>query len=261
VPDPVPFSDPRSLFDLTGRTAIVTGGSRGIGRAMAMGLAAAGAAVVVASRKADACTAVAAEIAAAGGQSLAMPTHVGRPDEITHLVEATVERFGGIDILVNNAANPLGGMLTEVTAAAFDASYGVNVKGPMLLGAAAIEHLAASGHGSVINVISAGAFRPGEGLGLYCSGKAALWNLTRVMAKEWAPRSVRVNALAPGPFRTDMMADALAIPDFYDRIVESTLQKRVAEPEEIVGAALFLASDASSYMTGSALGIDGGTLA
>lgn len=261
MPDPSTFIDPHRLFDLTGRTAIVTGGSRGIGRAMAMGLAAAGASVVVASRKADACIAVAAEIAAAGGQSLAVPTHVGHPDEITHLVEATVERFGGIDILVNNAANPLGGALTEVTAAAFDASYGVNVKGPMLLGAAAVEHLAASGHGSVINVISAGAFQPGEGLGLYCSGKAALWSLTRVMAKEWAPRSVRVNALAPGPFRTDMMAGALAIPDFYDRIVDSTLQKRVAEPDEIVGAALFLASDASSYMTGSALGIDGGTLA
>ena len=252
---------PRPSFDLTGRTAIVTGGSRGIGRAMAMGFAAAGANVVVASRKADACHAVADEITTAGGQALAVPTHVGHPDEIEALVEATVERFGGIDILVNNAANPLGGALTDITSAAFDASYGVNVKGPVLLGAAALDHLAASGHGSVINVISAGAFRPGEGLALYCSGKAALWSLTRVMAKEWAPRSVRVNALAPGPFRTDMMAGALAIPDFYDRIVESTVQKRVAEPDEIIGAALFLASDASSYMTGSALSVDGGTLA
>jgi NAD(P)-dependent dehydrogenase (short-subunit alcohol dehydrogenase family) len=240
------MSDPRDLFDLQGRTAIVTGGSRGIGRAMAMGLAAAGARVVVASRKADA---------------LAVPTHVGRADEIDRLIEATVERFGGIDIVVNNAANPLGGALTDITEAAFDASYGVNVKGPVLLASRALEHLAASGHGSVINVISAGAFHPGEGLGLYCSGKAALWSLTRVMAKEWAPRSVRVNALAPGPFRTDMMAGALAIPDFYDRIVASTAQKRVAEPDEIVGAALFLASDASSYVTGSAFGVDGGTLA
>ena len=253
--------DLRALFDLTGRTAVVTGGSRGIGRSMALGMAAAGAAVVVASRKADACEAVAAEIVAAGGQALAVPTHVGHPDEIEALVAATVERFGGISIVVNNAANPLGGALTEVTPAAFDASYGVNVKGPVLLGAAALDHLAASGHGSVINVISAGAFMPGETLGLYCSGKAALWSLTRVMAKEWAPRAVRVNALAPGPFRTDMMAGALAVPDFYDRIVASTLQRRVAEPDEIVGAALFLASDASSYVTGSALGVDGGTLA
>jgi len=254
-------TDPKDLFDLTGRTAIVTGGSRGIGRSMAIGFAAAGANVVVASRKADACTAVADEIVAAGGQALAVATHVGHADEIDRLVEATVERFGGISILVNNAANALGGTLTNITEAAFDSSYGVNVKGPMLLGARALDHLAASGHGSVINVISAGAFSPGEGLGLYCSGKAALWAITRVMAKEWGPRSVRVNALAPGPFRTDMMAGALSIPDFYDQIVASTVQKRVAEPEEIIGAALFLASDASSYVTGSALGIDGGTLA
>src|SRR4051794_36238003 len=231
---------PSNLFDLTGRTAIVTGGSRGIGRAMALAFAAAGARVVIASRKAEACAAVADEIVAAGGDALAVATHVGHPDEVDALVAATVEHFGGIDILVNNAANPLGGALTEVTPAAFDASYGVNVKGPILLGAAALDHLAASGHGSVINVISAGAFRPGEGLALYCSGKAALWSLTRVMAKEWASRSVRVNALAPGPFRTDMMAGALSIPDFYGRIVDSTVQKRVAEPEEIVGAALFL---------------------
>ena len=254
-------TDPLAAFDLTGRTAIVTGGSRGIGRAMAMGFAAAGANVVVASRKADACEAVAEEIVAAGGQAMAMPTHVGHADEIDRLVDATVDRFGGIGILVNNAANALGGGLTSITEAAFDASYGVNVKGPLLLGAKALDHLAASGHGSVINVISAGAFSPGEGLGLYCSGKSALWTLTRVMAKEWASRSVRVNALAPGPFRTDMMAGALSIPDFHDQIVASTLQKRVAEPEEIVGSALFLASDASSYVTGSVLGIDGGLLA
>ena len=231
------LADPRTLFDLSGRTAIVTGGSRGIGRAMALGLAGAGAAVVVASRKAEPCAAVAAEIVDGGGRALAVPTHVGHPDEVEALVAATVERFGGIDIVVNNAANPLGGALTEVTPAAFDASYGVNVRGPVLLGAAALEHLAASGHGSVINVISAGAFQPGETLGLYCSGKAALWSLTRVMAKEWASRSVRVNALAPGPFRTDMMAGALAVPDFYDRIVASTVQKRVAAPTISSGSA------------------------
>jgi NAD(P)-dependent dehydrogenase (short-subunit alcohol dehydrogenase family) len=250
---------PGTLFDLTGRVAIVTGGSRGLGRAIASGFAGAGAAVVVASRKYDNCVEVAREIEAAGGEALAVAAHVGRPDEIDALVEATVERFGRLDIVVNNAANPLGGMLTDITELAFEKSYAVNVRAPVLLGVRALDHLAASGHGVVINVITAGAFNPGESLGLYCSGKAALWNLTRVMAKEWAPRGVRVKA--PGPFRTDMMEPTYAVPEFHDSIVKSTLLKRIAEPEEIIGAALFLASDASAYVTGSVVGVDGGLMA
>ena len=253
--------DPRSLLDLTGRVAIVTGGSRGLGRAIALGFAGAGAKVVVASRKADACDAVAAEIVAAGGEALAVPTHVGRPDQTDHLVEATLEHFGAIDILVNNAANPLATDLVDMTPEAFDASFSVNVRGPVLLSSRALDALEASGHGVVINVITVGAFNPGEFLGLYCSGKAALWSFTRVMAKEWASRGVRVNAIAPGPFRTDMMAATYEIPEFYERIVAATLAKRVAEPEEIIGAALYLASDASAYVTGSCLTIDGGTSA
>ena len=253
--------DPRALFDLSGRTAIVTGGSRGLGRAIALGFATAGARVVVASRKAEACEAVAGEITAAGGEALAVPTHVGRPDQIDALVAAAVDHFGGLDILVNNAANPLAAPLTEMTPEAFDASYGVNVKGPVLLASRALDHLSASPHGVIINMITVGAFNPGEYLGLYCSGKAALWSLTRVMAKEWAPRGVRVNAIAPGPFRTDMMAASYAIPEFHDQIVASTLVKRVAEPDEIVGTALFLASDASAYVTGSCVTVDGGIMA
>ncbi|MFM7509919.1 MAG: SDR family NAD(P)-dependent oxidoreductase [Actinomycetota bacterium] len=250
----------RPSFDLPGRVAVVTGGSRGLGRAIARGFAAGGANVVVASRKADACDAVVAEIRNAGGEAFAVPTHVGRPDQIDALVAATVERYGGIDIVVNNAANPLGGPLGDMTAEAFDAGFRANVQGPIMLAVAALPHLQASPSPSVINVITAGAFAGAEYLGLYTGAKAAMWNFTRTMAKEWAPH-IRVNAIAPGPFDTDMMRATLNEPEFHQRIVDSTLLKRVAEPAEVVGAALFLASDASSYVTGSCLTVDGGLLA
>jgi NAD(P)-dependent dehydrogenase (short-subunit alcohol dehydrogenase family) len=253
--------DPRNLFDLSGRVAIVTGGSRGLGRSIALGYAAAGAAVVVASRKLDNCVVVVGEIEDAGGVGLPVATHVGRPEELDALVEATIARFGRLDIVVNNAANPLGGLLTDVTELAFEKSYAVNVRAPLLLAAKALDHLAMSGHGVVINMITAGAFNPGPTLGLYCSGKSALWSLTKVMAKEWASQGVRVNALSPGPFETDMMAPTYAIPEFHDSIVESTLMKRIATPDEIIGAALYLASDASSYVTGSVVCVDGGIMA
>jgi NAD(P)-dependent dehydrogenase (short-subunit alcohol dehydrogenase family) len=254
-------TDPRALFDLTGRVAIVTGGSRGLGRAICRGYAAAGASVVVASRKADNCEAVVREIEADGGTALPVATHVGRPDELDALVATTVDAFDRLDIVVNNAANPLGGMLTDVTELAFEKSYEVNVRAPLLLATKSLDHLAASGHGVVINMITAGAFNPGASLGLYCSGKSALWSLTKVMAKEWADRGVRVNALSPGPFDTDMMAATYAIPEFEASVKEATLLKRIAEPDEIVGAALYLASDASSYVTGSVVCVDGGIMA
>jgi len=228
---------------------------------MARGFAAAGAHVVVASRKAEPCASVAAEICDRGGSAIGVATHVGDPDALDALVAATLDRFGGIDILVNNAANPLGGMLVDVTELAFQKSYEVNVRAPLFLAQRALPHLQVSAHASVINVITAGAFQPGPGLGLYCSGKAALWSLTRVMAKEWASLGVRVNAIAPGPFDTDMMAATLDVPEFHRSVVDATVLRRVAAPEELVGAALFLASDASSYVTGSVIPVDGGILA
>ena len=248
-------------FDLTGRVAIVTGGSRGIGRAIALGFAEAGASIVVASRKQDACDAVAAEITAAGGNALAVATHVGRPDDLDALVAATVECYGALDIVVNNAANPLGGALADLTPLAFEKAYAVNVLGPTLLGAKALPHLRSSEHAAIINMITVGAFRGGATLGLYCSSKAALWNLTGVMAKEWGPMGVRVNALAPGPFDTDMMAATYAVPAFRDAVVDATIAKRIASTDEIVGAALLLAADAGSYMQGSVITVDGGTFA
>ncbi len=228
---------------------------------MARGFAAAGAHVVIASRKVEPCEAVATAIRNHGGSAIGVATHVGDPDALDALVAATVDRFGGVDILVNNAANPLGGMLADVTELAFQKSYEVNVRAPLFLAQRALPHLQASSHASIINVITAGAFQPGPGLGLYCSGKGALWSLTRVMAKEWAPLGVRVNALAPGPFDTEMMAATLAVPEFHRSVVEATVLRRVAKPDELIGAALFLASDASSYVTGSVIPVDGGILA
>jgi NAD(P)-dependent dehydrogenase (short-subunit alcohol dehydrogenase family) len=248
-------------FDLSDRVAIVTGGSRGIGRAVALGFAAAGASVVVASRKQGACDRVASEIADAGGTALAVATHVGRADDLDALVAAVDDRFGAIDIVVNNAANPLGGPLAELTPLAFEKAYSVNVLGPVLLAQKALAHLRRSPHAAIINMITVGAFRGGAHLGLYCSSKAALWNLTGVMAKEWGPLGIRVNAIAPGPFDTDMMAATYAIPEFRDAVVDATVSKRIADPDEIVGAALLLASDAGSYMQGSVVTVDGGTFA
>lgn len=248
-------------FDLSDRVAIVTGGSRGLGRAIAEGFADAGAAVVIASRKETTCREVAHGIVARGGRAVAVPTHVGRAAQVDELVGTTVDQLGGIDIVVNCAANPLGGPVEGITAEAFDASFRTNVAGPALLSAAALPHLRRSEHASVINVITVGAFAGAEHLALYTASKAALWNLTRTMAKEWGPSGVRVNAIAPGPFETDMMAPTFDVPEFRQQIVDSTILGRVAAPSEIVGAALLLASDAGSYMTGSCIVVDGGVMA
>ncbi|HBZ69556.1 MAG TPA: short-chain dehydrogenase [Deltaproteobacteria bacterium] len=247
--------------ELSGKVALVTGGSRGLGRAMALGFARAGADVAIASRKLAGCEAVVKEIEALGRKGLAYSVHADRTEELDALVEATCSRFGRLDVVVNNAAtNPAAGPLVDSTGALFDKVYGVNVKGPLHLAARAAQRMAQAGGGVVINVITQGAFKPGPGLGLYCSSKAALYALTKVMAQEWASWNVRVNALAPGPFMTDMMKGAASIPGYLEMVRRSTVMKRIAEPDELVGAALFLASDASSYMTGQALIIDGGIL-
>ncbi len=252
------MSDQRTseAFGLNGRVAIVTGGSRGIGLAIARGFARAGAKVVVASRKADACAAAVKEIEAAGGQALAVPAHMGELAALQSLVNRTVGHFGGIDILVNNAANGLAQPLGEFTLEAWEKSLAVNLRGPVFLTQYALPYLRLSQHASVINVLSASVFAGSGPMALYDVGKSGLLAFTRSMAHEFAPAGIRVNALAPGTVDTDMTRSNG--PERFAYMAKSSPLGRMADTEEMVGPALLLASDAGSYITGQALSADGG---
>jgi NAD(P)-dependent dehydrogenase (short-subunit alcohol dehydrogenase family) len=243
-------------FDLSGRVAIVTGGSRGIGRAVVDGFAAAGARVVIASRKAEACEKAAAEVEAAGGTALAVPTHVGHLDQLEALVAATVDAFGGVDIVVNNAANALAQPLGSLTPEAWQKSFDANLRGPVFLVQYTLPHLRVSAHPAVVNVITAGVFTSGATVAMYVAGKAALLAMTRSMAAEFVRDGIRVNALAPGTVDTDMVRNTSE--EMQRGMYSAQLMKRMAAPTEMVPATLFLASDASSFMTGQVLVVDGG---
>ncbi len=239
------------------KVVVVTGGSKGLGRAMALGFAEAGADVVVASRKLAACEAVADEIRGLGRRALAVGCHVGDWDQCAQLVDATVGEFGRIDVLVNNAGiAPVPPSLLDVTSELFDKTMAVNLKGPLRLTALAAEHMPAGG--AVINISSVASLRPGPSTVVYAAAKAGQNALTRAAAQELGPRGIRVNSIVCGTFHTDSLHVSMPTPEIQERLAANVSLRRIAAPEEIVGTALYLASDASSYLNGDLLVLNGG---
>jgi NAD(P)-dependent dehydrogenase (short-subunit alcohol dehydrogenase family) len=247
-------------FDLSDKVAIVTGAGRGIGRAIAKGLAGAGAAVVLASRTADQLTAVAEEIKAAGGKALAVPTDLTDAAAIDQLAAETVKAFGRIDILVNNAARSFLRGLLELREDGWDKVFNTNVKAVWLLSRAVARTMIEQKSGRIINITTVGAEKAELGMAAYGTSKAALKMLTRCMAREWAGFGIQVNAVGPGLTRTAFSQPIWSNPDIAKHVTSQLPMGRIAEPEEIVPAVLFLASDAASYMTGETIYVDGGAL-
>lgn len=249
-------------IDLSGKVALVTGGSRGLGRAMCLGLAEAGADVIVVSRKLENCEVVAEAIRGKGRRALPLAAHVGRTEDLDAVISASYEAFGHVDILINNAGmNPVAGELSELQPELFQKLFDVNTKGPWYLASRLAPRMAEHGGGSIINVISVGGLRPSAFQGFYAATKAALDALTKVMAAEWAGKGIRVNSLAPGSYHSDLFDSAAQMPGFLEGAIEASLQKRVAETAEIIGPILYLASELSSFTTGHTLISDGGFMA
>ena len=247
---------PQDLFELTGRVAIVTGGSRGLGRAMALAFAEHGADVVIASRKLENCEVVAEEVRALGRRALPVAYHAGSWVDADRLAEVSYAAFGRVDILVNNAGmSPLYASLEGVTEELFDKVIDVNLKGPFRLSSIVGTRMAAGTGGSIINVSSIASQRPSPTEAPYAAAKAGINSLTGSLAAAFGPK-VRVNCIVPGPFLTDI-SKAWDLDAFNARAKHAFALGRGGEPHEIVGAALYLASDASSYTTGALINIDG----
>ncbi|HEY6624611.1 MAG TPA: SDR family oxidoreductase [Acidimicrobiales bacterium] len=241
----------------TGKAVVVTGGSKGLGRAMALGFAEAGADVVVASRNLEQCEQVADEIRAKGGQALPVRCHVGDWDQCGALVATAVAQFGRIDVLVNNAGiAPVPPSLLGVTAELFDKTIAVNLRGPLRLTALAVEHMPPGG--SVINISSKAALHPSPFTVVYAAAKAGLNALTKAAAQELGPRGIRVNAIVCGTFHTDSFHSSMPSDAARAEMASRISLGRIASADEIVGTALYLASDASSYLTGDLVVLDGG---
>lgn len=262
IADCIRFAKPTAMksarFDLTGKVALITGGSRGLGRAMALGFAEAGADLAIASRQLAACDATADEVRRFGRRASAHGCHVGRWADIDRLVAEVYEQFGHVDILVNNAGlSPVAPSSLETSEELFDKVFAVNLKGPFRLTALVATRMAAGNGGSVINISSTGSIRPTPEIAPYAAAKAGLNTLTVAMAHEFGPK-VRVNCIMAGPFHTDISKAWSRSDGFTQHARRAFALGRAGEPDEIVGAAIYLASDAASFTSGAVLRVDGG---
>ncbi|NUQ26195.1 MAG: SDR family oxidoreductase [Saprospiraceae bacterium] len=244
---------------LTNKTAIITGASKGIGAAIAFALGRAGANVVISSRKQEAVDALAVKLREEGINCLPQAANAGVIDDLQFLVEKTVEAFGGVDILINNAAtNPVFGPIELTEQKAFDKIMAVNLKGPFELAKLALPLMKKRGGGAIVNISSIGGLSPEPHLGIYSVSKAALISLTKVMAREWGPYHIRANAICPGLIQTKFSEALWTNEQFTQWMMAQTPLGRIGSPEEVAAMALFLASDASSYTTGAVFTADGG---
>ncbi len=248
-----------NLFDLTGRIALVTGASRGIGAAIAKLLAEQGAYVIVSSRKLDGCQAVADEITAGGGSAEALACHIGNMPDIEQAFATIRERHGRLDILVNNGAtNPYFGSILDTDVGAFTKTVEVNLRGYFFMSVEAGRLMKENDGGAIVNTASVNALIPGQGQGIYSITKAAVVNMTKAFAKECAPFGIRVNALLPGLTKTKLAGALIDNKAIYDKWIHNVPMGRHAEPDEMAGAVLYLVSDAATYTTGESLVVDGG---
>ena len=251
----------KQLFDLSGKVALVTGASRGIGEAIAHVLAEYGAEVVVTSRKVDECQRVADAICADGGKALAMGCHIGDMRQISETFSNLKDKFGRLDILVNNAAtNPFFGHVLETDLGAFQKTVDVNIRGYFFMSVEAAKMMKAQGGGVICNTASISGVKPGSGQGIYSITKAAVINMTKTFAKECGPMGIRCNALLPGLTETKFASALTTDEKLLERVNTNLPLRRAAQPCEMAGAVLYLCSDAASYTTGECLIVDGGSL-
>jgi NAD(P)-dependent dehydrogenase (short-subunit alcohol dehydrogenase family) len=250
----------RGLFDLTGKVALITGSTRGIGLGIAKQFAAHGARVVVSSRKPDACEAARGAIVEAGGEAIAVPCNIGQKDQLQALVERTLAEWGQIDVLVCNAAvNPYFGPMSGISDEAFDKILGSNVRSNLWLCNMVLPQMAKSGGGSVILLSSIAGLKGTKLLGAYGISKAADSQLARNLAVEWGSKNVRANCIAPGIIRTDFAKALYENPKAYEMVLKTYPLGRLGEVEDVAGVAVMLASDAGAFITGQTIVVDGGT--